>query len=385
MRRRFAAALAAVVAGLLVAPSIARAEAPAPPVIEVYTMGPGPTLPERFGHAALCVRHPTRPAWDRCYDYGAFDASEPLSLGYRFLRGESVFFVAVRDPELMVRDYIGRDRTIWRQELPLSDEQARRAAAILERDAKPENRYYHYHHYFDNCATRVRDIVDEVTDGALASIADDESEQRTFRDFTREGFAEFPWLLVASDVVLGRAVDVRVDAYERMFLPEFLRRGIDEAFDLRTEVIYQRQDEPFPSRPGPRSPVFLLAGLALLAMVSGTGLWGRGERVALAVVAAPLSLLGLLLWTAAVISPLPEIRYNELLLVFMPTDAALPWLSERRRQIYAMARIAGIFAALAFGLLGAFAQPVAHPAALATSAMVGIVGTPAWRAWWRSR
>jgi hypothetical protein len=357
----------------------ARAEASAGPEIELYTMGPGPTLPERFGHAALCVRYPDRRAPDLCYDYGAFDASEPLKLGLRFLRGESVFFVAVRRPASMVRDYVGRDRTVWRQRLPLSPEQARRAASIVETDALPENRFYHYHHYFDNCATRVRDIIDEVTGGALSTLDDDERETRTFRDFTREGFAEFSWLLAASDLALGRAVDVRADPYERMFLPEKLREGVAQALTVPAEVLYERRAEPFPSQPGSGSPIFPVVGVFLFASISLSTVWGRGERATVALAAFPLATLGVILWSAAIISPLPEVRFNELLLVFMPTDAVLPFLSERRRQLYATARAGGIALALLLSLVGVFVQPIVFAATLALAAMIAIGVAPTWR------
>jgi hypothetical protein len=384
MRLALAAALVvSLLAAALATP--ARADTSAGPEIELYTMGPGPTLPERFGHAALCVRYPDRRAPDLCYDYGAFDASEPLKLGYRFLRGESVFFVAVRRPESMVRDYVGRDRTVWRQRLPLPPEQARRVASIVETDAQPENRYYHYHHYFDNCATRVRDIIDEVTAGALSSLADDEREQRTFRDFTREGFAEFPWLLAASDLAIGRAVDVRADAYERMFLPEMLREGVEEALRAPADVIYERRAEPFPSEPQSGSPFFPVAGILMFASISLSTMWRRGERAVIAVAAFPLALLGLILWSAAIISPLPEVRFNELLLVFMPTDAALAFLSERRRQLYATARAGLIGVVLLLSLLGVFVQPILFAATLALAVMLAIGVAPGWRAWRRQR
>ena len=47
---------------------------------------------------------------------------------------------------------------------------AAQRAGILQKllhDAKPENRYYLYDHYRDNCSTRVRDILDDALGGQL--------------------------------------------------------------------------------------------------------------------------------------------------------------------------------------------------------------------------
>ena len=38
----------------------------------------------------------------------------------------------------------------------------------LEYDILDEHRYYAYDHFWDNCTTRVRDILDDVTGGALS-------------------------------------------------------------------------------------------------------------------------------------------------------------------------------------------------------------------------
>ena len=379
------AALATAIAVLLSLTAASASAANAPdrqgPIIELYTMGPGEPLPERFGHSALCVRYPDRRGGDRCYDYGAFDASEPLSLGYRFLRGESVFFVAMRDPDGMIRHYIARDRNVWRQTLPLSPEQAREAAAVLAKDARPENRYYHYHHYFDNCSTRVRDIIDGVAGGALTSVPDDAYDHRTFRDYTREGFAEFPALLAATELFLGRAVDAELSAYDRMFLPEALLKGVEAGLGAEADLLYVRRAPPLPNQPGSGSPWFALTGLALFAGIIATAIWGRHERLAVALAAVPLALVGLILWTIAMVSPLEEIRLNELLLVFVPLDVVLPFLSARRRYAYTYARLIGISLIAVLAFSGVFVQPLINPLLLALLPLSAIAIAPGWKAW----
>ncbi|HMR76374.1 MAG TPA: hypothetical protein PKD61_14725, partial [Polyangiaceae bacterium] len=79
-----------------------------PPQIDVYTMGQGEHLFERFGHAAICV---TRASQSRCYNYGTTDfGSPPEELGYAFLRGTAEFWVSVWDRDRMLQQYKKHDR-----------------------------------------------------------------------------------------------------------------------------------------------------------------------------------------------------------------------------------------------------------------------------------
>src|SRR5262245_47152485 len=74
---------------LLLGASSARASAP--PVVELYTMGPGDELFSAFGHAAVCVLDERTPA-GRCYNYGTADFRTPLPLTWNFVRGRARFW-----------------------------------------------------------------------------------------------------------------------------------------------------------------------------------------------------------------------------------------------------------------------------------------------------
>ena len=177
------------------------------PRVELYTMGPGDPLFERFGHAALCVVHDSAPAHARCYNYGTPDFdTPPHQLGWRFLRGGAVFWVSVWDRDQMLRAYVRSDRSIWRQQLGLEPAQLRRLVRRLGHDARAENRRYTYHHFRDNCATRVRDLIDEAAQGALARSGG-EPITLSYRDLGRSRLRDMTALLLASDLVVGREAD----------------------------------------------------------------------------------------------------------------------------------------------------------------------------------
>jgi len=340
------------------------AEPPEPgdqPIVELYTMGQGDDMFEKFGHAALCIRFPRQPRRTRCYNYGSTDFDSVVPLFWGFLRGRSLFWVSVSTRARMLEYYRESDRSIWRQVIELPPEQATELAAALAHDAREENRYYQYHHYKDNCSTRLRDHLDRVTGGALSAATREPSHHGTYRDISRRGFAGDTALLLLSDLILGRGTDRQPDNYEAMFLPDVLRTEVEARLGARPELVYTRRGPSFPSDPGMggRWLWLLLAALFAAPLALSRTVWrGSHERAALAAAAIPLSLLGLLLWTLAIASPLPEVRWNEVLLVFMPWDLALVFLGRERRRLYARVRCGELALVSLLRAVGVLRQPL---------------------------
>lgn len=343
--------------------STAQTLSPPPPTVELYTMGQGEILFEKFGHAALCLRYENSPQKDACFNYGTSNFADPLPLVWGFLRGEANFWVSRIRPAAMLAFYKQEDRTIWRQKLPLTPEQARAIEAKLLSDIRPENRYYNYHHFYDNCTTRLRDIIDEATQGALSQDSG-EKVGPTFREFGRQGFAEQLWILVASDFLLGRHADQQPDVWQAMFLPDYLRAEVEKRLGAVPEVVYERQGRPFSQDEGTGRGFVVLSAL-LLALPVFLLRKSRLLRLGVALCAVPLGLLGILVWGLALISSLAELRWNEAVLLFVPFDLALPFLGLELRQRYAQVRVVVILLVSVGLALGVFRQPLWVPSLVA--------------------
>ncbi|HKE16581.1 MAG TPA: DUF4105 domain-containing protein [Kofleriaceae bacterium] len=331
-----------------------------PPVVELYTMGQGALIFEKFGHAALCVSRSTGRPRSICYNYGTTDFEALVPLFWGFLRGRSEFWVSRSGRGRMLSDYRDADRTLYRQLLPLAPDQARELDRLLRENAREENRYYRYHHYYDNCSTRVRDLIDRVTGGALSARRAPEHEHPTYRELSRTGYAGDTWLLLLSDLMLGRAADAppRSD-YEAMFLPDQLRAGVEARLGAVPTVMYEREGPPFPGDTGMGGRwLFALLALALAAPVAAARHVRRRERLAIAVAMVPVALIGVVLWIVAAATSLPELRWNEALLVFLPLDAALPFLPPLWRTRYAAARVAMLVLIALLLAVGLFRQPL---------------------------
>ncbi len=296
--------------------------------VDLYTIGPGDDLFSKFGHAALCVSGGDAPEEGLCYNYGTSDFSRPVGLGWEVVRGRSRFFVSVSDLPDMIASFELEDRTIYRQPLPLTEKQASNLARTLERDAHPENRAYVYNHFLENCSTRPRDHIDEATSGRLRRVR--LKGIGTYRDYGAEGLSRASSLLVpASDFLMGRWVDHPIDAYAAMFLPDVLRDGVTAALSASPEIVYQRSGPEFPSPVKSARVAFFGVSILVAVAFLGALLFGpRVRRFFRKLGGTLLGSLGALLLVAALVSVLPELRRNELLLVFFPLDFFL-WSSNR--------------------------------------------------------
>ena len=325
------------------------------PVVELITMGVGSLIWERHGHIALCIDYGG--AEVDCYNYGIADFRHPLAMTGGFFRGTHSFWVGKMDPEEMLWTYVYADRTIWAQALPLDDAQKKEVIAKLEFDIQEPNRYYAYDHFWDNCTTRVRDIIDHATHGALSSFPDPGGDE-TYRDLARKGFYGMRVPLVITDIAMGRVTDRVPTYYEKMFLPEYLRQAVEKKWGITPVAIYTRAGPPPPDDSPSGRVIFALILIVLTAPAWATRLWGRFQRTGLAVALVPQVILGTVFWFLAIISPLPYVRWNESCLVLLPIDLAMLFLSPERRRLYARGRV-GMLALLALlMIIGVLHQPI---------------------------
>jgi uncharacterized protein DUF4105 len=339
----------------------------AKPVIVLVTMGVGSLIWERHGHIALCVAYGD--ARDtQCYNYGIGDFVHPVGMGWGFFRGTGSFWVGKQPAAQMLSIYTYTDRTIWIQPLPLTPEQKQRVIDKLEFDILEPNRYYAYDHFWDNCTTRVRNIIDDVTGGKLSGMQEP-TDGRTFRDLAREGFygvhlpqtGDVPVPLLITDIAMGRVTDRVPTYYERMFLPQYLREAVTKLWGIQPIAIYERHGDPAQSD-GPSGRGWLALAILLLTSPAWiTRLIGRLPRAGLALAILPYVLLGTVLTFLAIISPLPYVRWNETCLVLLPFDVLVLVLPAARRRRYAQGRLVMLAVIAGLWLVGILKQPLLAP------------------------
>jgi hypothetical protein len=270
-----------------------------PPRIAIITMGPGDPVFSRFGHNAILVRDARHPA-GLVYNFGTFSFSSP-SLITDFLQGRLRYWLSVDPFARTLSSYRAQNRSLRIQELTLPDDGARELARALKLNARPENRYYRYDYYLDNCSTRVRDALDRAVDGQIR--AQGKSKARlSYREHTLRLVADDALLSLGLDLGLAGFADADVTRFDEAFLPEEFSR-------LLRNVTVPTPDGPKPlvasetmafeavrALPGEEPP-----SRALLHLLAGTALGGvafalgrRSERkISRVLLGLYLALLGI--------------------------------------------------------------------------------------------
>jgi hypothetical protein len=315
-----------------------------PPIISVLTMGPGDEAFFKFGHNAIRVHYPNS-TFDQVYNFGTFQFDSP-TLILDFLTGKFRYWLSVQSFESTLRHYRLANRSMYEQELGLAGYQALTLADDLRKNALPENRYYLYDYYRDNCSTRIRDAINDNLGGALQTRVDDPG-QMTLRDHTLRATASSFWVYAGLDIAMGSYIDQPETRWSEMFLPEKLMQGLQSvvftgphgSMPLVKEkrTLFEAKNRPniLPTPPDRRLN-YLQGGVVLGGLMAFLGSEAnhrrlRWARVSLALlsgmfglIAGTLGTLFVLLW---VFTNHEVSFHNENILQCAPWALALPVLS----------------------------------------------------------
>jgi hypothetical protein len=240
--------------------------------VYLMTMGPGEEVWERFGHNAIWI-HDSLAGTGVAYNFGLFDFGQEDFLP-RFLRGEMWYWMAGFPAERYVQSYVRDNRSVWLQELNVAPRARLELQEFLRWNELPENRFYHYDYYLDNCSTRVRDALDRAIGGRINARTADLPTGTTYRFHTQRLTANDPPIFTGLLLALGAGVDQPLSAWEEMFLPlalrEHLRRVTVQGPDGAIVPLVKAERTLFESTAPPPPPVpprwlpwYLLIGVVL--------------------------------------------------------------------------------------------------------------------------
>lgn len=200
--------------------------------ISLITGDPGEELYTRFGHSAIRVYDPET-GYDKVYNYGTFDF-DAEGFYIKFLRGKLNYFLSRYDFERMLFTYQYLNQTLYEQILNLNYEQKKNIYHFLNNNYLPENRFYLYDFFYDNCSSRIRDVFKAVLGENLVYDGDYIEDHKTFRQLLDEYLKiQTPWGDFGIDLVLGMPADEVASARNYMFLPLELYRAFDHAWMVK--------------------------------------------------------------------------------------------------------------------------------------------------------
>lgn len=195
--------------------------------ISLLTCDPGDELYSAFGHNAVRVVDQNT-GRDLVFNYGTFDFDTP-NFYLKFARGKLDYMLSVSTYEQFLLHYQYLQRSVREQVLDLSPEQTLRAVEFLHENYEPQNRFYRYDFFFDNCATRIRDMMEMVLGDQLQWGESKEAPEKTFRNLIDEYVYSMPWADFGIDLALGSVIDQEASEREQQFLPDYLENAFANA------------------------------------------------------------------------------------------------------------------------------------------------------------
>ncbi|MBW2495513.1 MAG: DUF4105 domain-containing protein [Deltaproteobacteria bacterium] len=367
--------------------------------VELVTVGPDHPIYTRFGHILLRVID-TETGRDDVYDFGVADFQRPgFAVGAAL--GRAKFWLRRSSTQIRFDDYRDRDRQIHSQRLNLTNDQVAYLIGRLEWNLLPENVEYTYDHVADNCSTRLRDLLNDVTGGALQRAAYAMPIERTYREEILAAGAGRMLALIALDLGSGPHGEDRVGAWQLSFMPHRMREILAVAENpalgggtplvASEQVLHRRKGAPAVGgdvRAGRRLVVAIGVGLGLFFGLCGFSAWltrgsvawlSRLAGLVLVATAALFGSLGLALLPISLFSTGTIWTSNQNAWLFFPLDLVLllpglRWIWTGRATLATWTRV---YIDLRFLMLVTGWLGVVHPqenGAFALAAALTLVG-----------
>lgn len=202
--------------------------------ISLLTCSPGEELYSVFGHSALRVCDPSNQL-DLVFNYGTFDFNTSYFY-FKFGHGNLNYMLSVGQFQHFLPGYVIENRSMTESVLNLKPDERQKLFDALLVNAQPQNRDYRYDFFYDNCATRIRDMVVASIDGKVI-IPEHSSHNLTMRQLYGQYLKRSLWTQFGIHLLLGMKSDVASTPYTEMYLPDYLDAQFDNMRIVRTDSL----------------------------------------------------------------------------------------------------------------------------------------------------
>jgi uncharacterized membrane protein len=207
--------------------------------VSVITCGPYQgELYSAFGHSAIRVYDPVN-GFDIAYNYGVFDFNQP-NFYLNFTRGFLYYKLGIYDYPDFRDFYIKYNRYVHEQILQLDSIQKQKVFSFLENNSLPQNQTYRYDYFYNNCASKVRDVFAEVFKNEIKFEGSFIKTNYTIRDLTEIYLQQQPWGDLGIDICLGLPMDKKASPYDYMFLPDYIESSFDHTTLNGSPIVKQK-------------------------------------------------------------------------------------------------------------------------------------------------
>ena len=204
------------------------------------------------------------------YKYCNFDFNTP-NFYSKFTKGKLLYSLSVSKFSDFLFTYELENRWVKEQILNLNLEEQNALFQFLENNRKPENRDYKYDFLFDNCATKLPEVLKKVLGNSIEFNGEHLKNHYTFRDLIQQNLLTNSWSSFGIDLALGSVIDREASPEEYMFLPKYVMLQMNNTTQsqnplvLRERTVLDYNDKRFGGNFG-TTPLFWLLLLLLFTL-----------------------------------------------------------------------------------------------------------------------
>lgn len=195
--------------------------------IYLLTCSPGTATYSIYGHSAIRVVIPHTQT-DEVFNWGIFDFSTP-NFVWKFAKGKLNYLLGVYPYDSFIQEYFIDNRSVYSQKINLDASEKRILLGLIQTNLQPENRSYKYDFFYDDCSTRIRDLIEKAVGTKLIYPPDEINQMHTFREMVGKYQKSYPWLKMGVDLIMGTPGEVKAFFRDRMFLPLDLQKNLTQA------------------------------------------------------------------------------------------------------------------------------------------------------------
>ncbi|MFM6938246.1 MAG: DUF4105 domain-containing protein, partial [Aquirufa sp.] len=156
----------------------------------------------------------------------------------------------------------------------------------------PENREYAYKFFYDNCSTRIRDMIEKNAPGKYQWNQNPSLEGKSYRDWMNKYLESNSWVTLGMNLALGIPSNVKASASQACYLPDNLAAATNLASKLSANPVSLFDGEIAPETGFDFTGPYVILGILtlLIGFLSFKQAFPYGADVAL------FSLIGIVAW-----------------------------------------------------------------------------------------
>ncbi len=190
--------------------------------VSILTCEKGNELYSLFGHTAIRIKDDPN-ALDVVYNYGTFDfRTENFYL--KFIKGDLRYFVSAYAYNEFYYEYTIENRSIYEQELLLTDIQKQQLFDALNHSLMSNEKYYTYKFIGRNCTNMVVDKVNQTLN--TNSIVKTTEKGQTYREILFPYLENHFYENLGINIIFGKKVD---EPGNKLFLPNQFMESLKTA------------------------------------------------------------------------------------------------------------------------------------------------------------